>query len=32
MGSSAIKNEETYLLAKLMRGLGIVYLEHQARL
>lgn len=32
MGSSAIKNEEAYLLAKLMRGLGVVYLEHQARL
>lgn len=32
MGSSAIKNEEAYLLTKLMRGLGVVYLEHQARL
>ncbi len=32
MGSSAIKNEEAYLVTKLMRGLGVVYLEHQARL
>lgn len=32
MGSSAIKNEEAYLVTKLMRGLGLVYHEHQARL
>lgn len=32
MGSSAIKNEEAYLLAKLLRALGVVYVEHQARL
>ena len=29
---SALNNEECYLISKLMRGLGVVYLEHQARL
>jgi len=32
LGGSANDNEECYLLAKLSRALGIVYLEHQARL
>jgi formate dehydrogenase major subunit len=32
IGGAAINNEECYLIAKLMRALGIVYLEHQARL
>jgi formate dehydrogenase major subunit len=32
LGGAALDNEECYLLAKLMRGLGIVYLEHQARI
>lgn len=32
MGGAALDNEECYLLAKLMRGLGVVYLEHQARI
>jgi anaerobic selenocysteine-containing dehydrogenase len=32
LGGAALDNEETYLLAKLMRGLGVVYLEHQARI
>jgi formate dehydrogenase major subunit len=32
LGGSALDNEEAYLLAKLMRSLGLVYLEHQARL
>jgi formate dehydrogenase major subunit len=32
IGGAAINNEECYLLAKLTRALGIVYLEHQARL
>lgn len=31
LGSAIIANEEAYLLAKLARALGIVYLEHQAR-
>jgi len=31
-GGAALDNEECYLLAKLARALGIVYLEHQARL
>jgi formate dehydrogenase major subunit len=31
LGSACIDNEECYLLAKLMRTLGVVYLEHQAR-
>jgi formate dehydrogenase major subunit len=32
IGGAALNNEECYLVAKLMRSLGIVYLEHQARL
>jgi len=32
LGSAAINNEECYLVVKLARALGIVYLEHQARL
>jgi formate dehydrogenase major subunit len=30
-GGAAFSNEEGYLAAKLMRGLGVVYLEQQAR-
>ena len=32
VGGAALDNEECYLIAKLMRSLGVVYLEHQARL
>jgi formate dehydrogenase major subunit len=32
IGGASINNEECYLIAKLTRALGIVYLEHQARL
>jgi formate dehydrogenase major subunit len=32
LGGSALDNEEAYLLVKLMRALGQVYIEHQARL
>jgi formate dehydrogenase major subunit len=32
IGGAALNNEECYLLAKLSRALGIVYVEHQARL
>lgn len=32
MGGAALDNEECYLLSKMMRSLGIVYLEHQARI
>jgi formate dehydrogenase major subunit len=32
IGGAAINNEECYLNVKLTRALGIVYLEHQARL
>ncbi len=32
LGGSQNTNEECYLLAKAMRALGIVYLEHQARI
>lgn len=32
LGGAALDNEECYLLQKLMRGLGVVYLEHQARI
>ena len=31
-GGAALDNEECYLLSKAMRSLGVVYLEHQARL
>ena len=30
-GGAAFSNEEGYLAAKLMRGLGLVHLEQQAR-
>jgi len=32
VGSAALDNEEAYLIQKFMRGLGLVYIEHQARL
>lgn len=32
IGGAALDNEECYLLSKFARSLGIVYLEHQARL
>jgi formate dehydrogenase major subunit len=32
IGGAALNNEECYLIAKLTRALGIVFLEHQARL
>ncbi len=32
MGGAALDNEECYLLSKMARSLGIVYLEHQARI
>jgi formate dehydrogenase major subunit len=32
LGGAALDNEECYLLAKAMRALGVVYLEHQARI
>jgi formate dehydrogenase major subunit len=32
LGSAILANEEAYLLAKLGRGLGIVPMEHQARI
>jgi formate dehydrogenase major subunit len=32
MGGAANNDEECYLASKLMRALGIVYLEHQARI
>jgi formate dehydrogenase major subunit len=32
LGGSALDNEEAYLLVRLMRALGLVYVEHQARL
>lgn len=32
LGGSALDNEEAYPLVKLMRALGLVYIEHQARL
>lgn len=32
LGGAALDNEECYLLAKLARALGLVYIEHHARL
>ena len=32
MGGASLDNEECYLLSKWMRSLGVVYLEHQARI
>lgn len=32
IGGSALDNEECYLLSKMTRTLGLVYVEHQARL
>lgn len=33
LGGAALDNEETYLLSKLMRaGMGLTYIEHQARI
>ncbi len=32
LGGAALDNEECYLLVKMMRGLGLTYIEHQARL
>jgi formate dehydrogenase major subunit len=32
VGSAALDNEEAYMIQKFMRGLGLVYIEHQARL
>jgi formate dehydrogenase major subunit len=32
LGGAALDNEDCYLLGKLMRALGVVYLEHQARI
>lgn len=32
LGGAGLDNEECYLLQKLARGLGVVYLEHQARI
>ena len=32
LGGSTLHNDECYLYTKLMRSLGIVYLEHQARI
>lgn len=32
VGSAALDNEECYLIQKLMRSWGLVYIEHQARI
>ncbi len=32
VGSAALDNEECYLLIKFLRALGLVYIEHQARI
>ena len=32
VGGAALDNEECYLLVKMLRALGLVYVEHQARI
>ena len=32
VGGSALDNEECYLLAKMLRAMGLVYIEHHARI
>ncbi|HJX02958.1 MAG TPA: twin-arginine translocation signal domain-containing protein [Dehalococcoidia bacterium] len=32
LGGASLDNEEGYLICKLMRAIGVVYLEHQARI
>jgi formate dehydrogenase major subunit len=32
VGSAAMDNEECYLYQKFLRGLGLAYIEHQARI
>ncbi len=32
LGGAALDNEECYMLSKLMRALGLTYIEHQARI
>ena len=32
VGGAALDNEECYLLVKMLRALGLVYIEHQARI
>ena len=32
VGSAALDNEECSMLVKMMRALGLVYIEHQARI
>ena len=32
VGSAALDNEECFMLQKLMRSWGLVYIEHQARI
>jgi len=32
LGGAALDNEECYLLSKFGRGLGLIYIEHQARI
>jgi len=32
VGSATVSNEDAYLITKTMRGLGLVYIDHQARI
>lgn len=32
VGSATVANEDAYLIAKTMRGLGLIYIDHQARI
>jgi formate dehydrogenase major subunit len=32
VGSATVSNEDAYLITKTMRGLGLIYIDHQARI
>ena len=32
VGSATVANEDAYLITKTMRGLGLIYIDHQARI
>ena len=32
VGSATVANEDAYLITKTMRGMGLVYIDHQARI
>ena len=32
VGSATVANEDAYLITKTMRALGLIYIDHQARI